>query len=161
MKKTTIKYIAALALGLPVFSACQHEFLEVDPRATQIESNYYKNPAEVFNGLVAAYDPLSWEGDAAAGYANFACLVAASDEAYGGGGSSSDVWYLQTMNNFNLLDPANGPQMGFWYRNFAGVSRVNTILAKLGADISGLDQATKARYTAEERALVYRPHLYR
>jgi len=153
MKKIHIQYVAALVFGLQVFSSCQEEFLEVDPRATQIESNYYKNASEAFNGLVAAYDPLGWEGDAASGYANFACLVAASDEAYGGGGSSSDVWYLQTMNNYNLLDPANGPQLGFWQRNFAGVSRANTILSKLEQDISGLDEATKKRYIAEAKAL--------
>ncbi|GEO07100.1 membrane protein [Adhaeribacter aerolatus] len=153
MKKIQISYIAALILGMGALSSCQEDFLEVDPRATQIESNYFKNAAEVFNGLVAAYDPLGWEGDVASGYANFACLVAASDEAYGGGGSSSDVWYLQTMNNFNLLDPANGPQLGFWQRNFTGVSRVNTIISKLEGNISGLDEGTKKRYIAEAKAL--------
>src|SRR5690606_5220204 len=87
------------------------------------------------------------------GYATFACLVAASDEAEGGGGSSSDVWYLQTMNDYNLLDPANGPQMGYWQKGFTGVARVNTILSKLESNIPGLSDAVKKRYIAEAKFL--------
>lgn len=148
-------YLIAVFLGLQiVVTSCSEEFLEVDPKSIRLESEYYKNPDEAFNGLVAAYDPMGWEGESGAGgYATFPCLVAASDEAYAGGGSSSDVWFLQVMNNYNLLDPANGPQLGYWDKGFTGVSRVNTLLSKLEEGIPGLPDALRARYVAEAKFL--------
>jgi len=150
MKKQHILYTALLAASLPLLTSCQENFLEVDAKATQVETNYYKNPEEVFNGLVAAYDPMSWEGTVQ--YGNFACLNAASDDCYGGGGSSSDVPFLNTMNAFTL-DPANGPQLDFWQKNFTGISRVNTILTKLEGEIPNLSAAVKKRYVAEAKFL--------
>jgi hypothetical protein len=151
----TTYIIASILIPLQfILNSCDDEFLEVDPKATQIESNYYKNPEEAFNGLVAAYDPIGWEGASSGGpYATFACLVAASDEAYGGGGSSSDVWYLQVMNNYSLLDPANGPQMGYWEKGFTGIYRVNVLLTKLDEGVPGLAEEIKRRYIAEVKVL--------
>ncbi len=143
---------AAAFLALPGFFSCSESFLDVDPRATQVESNYYRNPGEVFNGVVAAYDPMGWEGRGQ--YGNFVSFVAGGDEAFSGGGSSSDLWYLQTMNNYALLDPANGPQSDFWSKGFTGVMRTNTLLKVLGEkDIAGLDDNLKSRYIAELKVL--------
>jgi hypothetical protein len=153
MKNKPIICLIILAAGLQTLSACKKNFLEVDLKATQAETNYYKNADEVFNGLVAAYDPIGWEGEAAGGgYAGFFCLNAASDECYGGGGSSSDVPYLNTMNSYGI-DAANGPQLGFWQKDFTGVFRVNTLLSKLDNDIPDLQDAVKKRYTAEAKFL--------
>lgn len=152
MKKNHIKYIVVFAVALQVLSSCKKNFLEVDPKATQVETNYYKNASEAFNGLVAAYDPMGWEGGLGGDYANFAALEAASDDCFGGGGSASDVPYLNTMDSYNI-DAANGPQLGFWKKGFTGVSRVNTILSKLESDIPGLTDAVKKRYIAEAKIL--------
>lgn len=157
MKNINIKPLAILALGMQILSSCDKEFLEVDPKATQIESNYYKNAEEAFNGLVAAYDPIGWDGVAGGTYGNFACLNAASDDCYGGGGSSSDVPFLNIMNNFSM-DAATGPQQDFWDKNFRGVSRTNTILSKLEGEIEGLSDDVKRRYIAEAKFL--RAHYY-
>ena len=152
MKKLRIQYILMFLLGLQLLSSCSESFLEVDPKATQIESQYYKNASEAYNGLVAVYDPMGWEGGSG-GYANFMCFVAGSDEAYSGGGSSTDLWYLQTMNNYHLLDPANGPQLSLWQKGFTGVTRANTILVKLDGDIPDLDDNVRKRYIAEAKVL--------
>ncbi|GAA4305411.1 RagB/SusD family nutrient uptake outer membrane protein [Compostibacter hankyongensis] len=151
MKKFSIQYVTGLLLSCLIFQGCSKDFLEADPRGTQVESNYYKNAAEAFNGLVAAYDPMGWEGGINA-YANFACLEAAGDDCDGGGGSSSDVPYLNTWDSYHV-DAANGPQLDFWQKDFAGVSRVNTILQKLDADIPDLTEAVKKRYVAEAHFL--------
>lgn len=150
MKLNSINvYGGAVAVAF-LIGGCQAKFLDVDPRATQVESNYYRNATEVFNGLVAAYDPMGWEGTK--NYGNFACLNAASDDCYGGGGSSSDVPFLNTINAFQL-DAANGPQIDFWEKGFAGVARTNTILEKLQIDVPGLTSAVKGRYVAEAKFL--------
>ncbi|GAA4437766.1 RagB/SusD family nutrient uptake outer membrane protein [Pontibacter saemangeumensis] len=150
MKRIYFKYIAMVALGLPSLSACEKEFLEVDPRGTVLESNYYSNPEEAYAGLIAAYDPLGWQ--AGGTYHNVGAINSASDDAYAGGGGSSDMNTWQVWNNYTL-DPAVGPQAEFWNRNFTGVSRANTILEKVQAGIPGLDDATRARYIAEAKFL--------
>ena len=56
------------------------------------------------------------------------------------------------------IDPANGPQLDYWQKNFTGVSRVNTILSVLEKDIPGLNDGVKKRYIAEAKFL--RAHYY-
>src|SRR5690242_14894783 len=101
MNKRYVLLAILVMLALQLVTSCKKSFLNVDLKATQTESNYYKNASEAFSGLVAAYDPMGWEGGTGS-YANFACLDAASDECYGGGGSSSDVPYLNTMDSYSL-----------------------------------------------------------
>ncbi|WP_276499304.1 RagB/SusD family nutrient uptake outer membrane protein [Pontibacter litorisediminis] len=149
MKKKFI-YAAVFTLALPMFSACEDDFLEVDPEGTILESEYYKNPEEAFAGLVAAYDPLGWQfGEA---YHNIGAINAASDDAYAGGGGPSDMSTWHAWNRFTL-NPAVGPQEEYWDRNFRGVARTNTLLSKIEAGIPGLDEATAKRYTAEAKFL--------
>ncbi|MEO6000408.1 MAG: RagB/SusD family nutrient uptake outer membrane protein [Chitinophagaceae bacterium] len=152
MKTKNIRYITIVLLALQGIPSCKQEFLEADPKATQVETNYYKNPAEAYNGLVAAYDPVGWEGATGSGYGNFACLEAATDDCLGGGASGSDVPFLNTMDSYTI-DAANGPQLDFWKKNFTGVSRVNSILSKLEPGIPGLTDAVKKRYIAEAKFL--------
>ncbi len=152
MKNKHITFITIAALGLQVTSSCKKDFLTVDPRATQVESNYYKDASQVFNGLVSVYDPLGW--DAVGGYGSFASLNAASDDCYGGGGSSSDIPLINAMNNYTV-DPANGPQSDYWTKDFTGISRANTLLSKLEANtpVAGFDDVTRKRYIAETKFL--------
>lgn len=148
MKSRNFIYIVSTIVAVQAISSCKKDFLNVDPRATQVETNYYKDASQVFNGLISVYDPMAWE--AVGGYTSFASLNAASDDCYGGGGSSSDIPFINAMANYSL-DPANGPQLDYWSRGFTGVSRANTLLSKLtGATaISGLTDSTRKRYTAE------------
>ncbi|TPE43469.1 RagB/SusD family nutrient uptake outer membrane protein [Pontibacter mangrovi] len=149
MKKRLI-YAAVFAMALPLFSACEDDFLDVDPEGTILESEYYKTPEEAYTGLVAAYDPLGWEaGDT---YHNIGAMNAASDDAFAGGGGPSDMNTWQAWDNFSLT-PAIGPQEEYWDRNFRGVARANTILAKIEAGVPGLAEATAQRYMAEAKFL--------
>ncbi len=40
--------------------SCSKDIIDLSPRGTVLESNFYKNEAELFQGLVAAYDPLGF-----------------------------------------------------------------------------------------------------
>ena len=150
MKRKYIIYTALFALGLPILSSCKDEFLEVDPKGTILESNYYKTPEEAYTGLVAAYDPLG--GQAGNTSHPFGAVNAASDDAHAGGGGPSDMITWQVWNRFTL-DPAVGPQEEYWNRNFRGVSRANTILSKVEAGVPGLAQNVAGRYIAEAKFL--------
>jgi starch-binding outer membrane protein, SusD/RagB family len=148
MKKLNI-YLRMLILGVLALSSCTKTWLDVEPKGTSLEANYYKNAGEAYNGLVAAYDPLGTECGKT--YSNkIGPLNAASDDCYAGGGSSSDVPAWQVWNNYTI-DAASGIQADFWSRNFTGVYRANILLSKLPG--VPMDAALKARFTAESKFL--------
>jgi starch-binding outer membrane protein, SusD/RagB family len=150
MKRKHIIYAALFALGLPLVSSCDDDFLNVDPEGTILESEYYQNPEEAYAGLVAAYDPLGWQVGST--FHNIGAINAASDDAFAGGGGPSDMNTWQVWNRFTL-NPAVGPQDEYWRRNFRGVARANTILSKLQAGVPGLSKSVADRYIAEAKFL--------
>jgi hypothetical protein len=144
MKKYILFFAGLLAGGI-FLNSCSKDFLEVEPKGTALEANYYQNAQEAFNGLVAAYDPLGTEcGNTYA--SKIGALNSASDDCYAGGASSSDVPAWQAWNNFTV-DASVGIQADFWSRNFTGVYRANVLLSKL--DAVPMDAALKARFFAE------------
>ena len=147
MKRHKI-FLILIAAGL-FLGSCTKEFLEVQPKGTALEENYYQNAQEAYNGLVAAYDPLGTECGAT--YSNkLGPLNSASDDCYAGGATSSDVPAWQAWNNYTV-DASVGIQADFWSRNFTGVYRANILLSKL--DGVPMDEALKARYIAESKFL--------
>ncbi|MEO8794879.1 MAG: hypothetical protein ABI390_05395, partial [Daejeonella sp.] len=113
MKIFTLKTFAVVASALMVTTACKKDFLEVDPKGTLLESNYYKNADQAFAGLVAAYDPMGFE--TVNTYHNFGALNSASDDHVAGGGGSADMETWQVWSNYTL-DPSKGPQGDYWNR---------------------------------------------
>ena len=76
-----------LALALTL-GACSEDFIQVEPKGSFLEDNYYKNEEEAYTGLVAAYDVIRKHSG---GFENtMSMLNAASDDFYAGGGSSTD-----------------------------------------------------------------------
>ena len=54
--KLNIKNLIILATATASFAACSEDFLTVPAEGKALTSNYYKNEAEAFSGLVATYD---------------------------------------------------------------------------------------------------------
>ncbi|MDQ1085528.1 MULTISPECIES: RagB/SusD family nutrient uptake outer membrane protein [unclassified Siphonobacter] len=148
MKKNTLQWGALLMGGMLLFNACSSDFLEVKPKGTDLETNYYRNQQEAFNGLVAIYDVVGWQGG---GYVTkVGTLNAASDDHYAGGGGPSDVTDYQVISNYTLT-PAVGPQDELWRKGFSGIFRANTLLQKLPS--VPMDESLKNRYAAEAKFL--------
>ncbi len=144
--KKNILYIGLFLTGILLLNACSKSFLDVTPKGTTLESNYYKNASEAFAGLVSVYDPLGAE--VVKDYSSKVGLLnTASDDCYAGGGSYGDRATWEAWNTYTV-DPAVGPQDDFWGRNFTGINRANTLLSKLPG-VPGMDAALKARFTAE------------
>jgi hypothetical protein len=106
MKKYFI-YTAITTMALIPLGSCKKSFLEVTPRGLDLESNYYRNQAEAFKGLVAVYDVVGWTGGGYVTKVN--AMDAASDDHLAGGGGANDITDLQVMSNYTL-SPASGPQ---------------------------------------------------
>ncbi len=146
MKKSVI-YTAFVALA--VLTSCSKDWLEVEPKGTTLEANYYQNADQAFAGLVSVYDPLGMEW-VNTYTSKVGLLNCASDDCYAGGASYGDQITWETWNSYTL-DPGNGPQESFWGRNFSGINRANTLLSKL--DGVPMDETLKERFRAEAKFL--------
>lgn len=145
MKKIT--YI--LAILVVVITGCSKDWLEVKPKGTTLEANFYRNADEAFAGLVAVYDPLGW--DVVKDYSSkVGYLNTASDDCWAGGGNYADRATWEAWNTYTL-DPALGPQDDFWGRNYAGVARANVLLSKI--DDVPMNESLKKRFKAEAKFL--------
>jgi hypothetical protein len=60
MKKRIIIGLSLFAGILAGMAACNKKLPQSQSQGTVLQSNYYQNPAEALNGIVAAYNPLSW-----------------------------------------------------------------------------------------------------
>lgn len=141
------KFIFLFAI-LALLTSCSEAFLEVEPKGTELEDNYYRNAEEALAGLIAVYDNVG--GISGPFMTKFIGANAASDDCYAGGGNSSDIIELQVWNNYTL-DPATGPQSSLWSKGFSGVFRANVILSKLPK--VPMDEELRRRYTAEGQFL--------
>lgn len=147
MKIRNLKYtIHAFAL-LFVAASCSDEFLEVEPKGTALEENYYANEAEAYSGLVAVYDVL---GKQSGGFENMVCMMnAGSDDHYAGGGGATDGNGMQSFSDYSISQVTIPGS--FWNNFYQGIFRANTLLIKL-PNVPMAD-AQKARFTAETKAL--------
>ncbi len=147
MKRMNIQTAILIVLFL-VVASCSKDYLEVQPRGTELEDNFYQNADDAREGLIAVYDQV---GGTSGGYINkFTATLGATDDHYAGGANSTDVNNLQVWSNYTL-DPATGPQGELWDRGFSGIFRANTLISKL-PDIP-MDEDLKARYMAEAKFL--------
>ncbi len=150
MKSINIYRVAWLLLLLiPV--SCGRDWLEVKPRGTRLETNFYQTEEELFQGLVAVYDVLQWGGTN--GWTMMLGLLnAASDDCFAGGSDASDQPSWVAWDQFTLT-PTLGPQEGLWIRGFAGVYRANLILQKIDEAPADIPESSKNRFRAEAKFL--------
>ena len=137
----------SIALVIFAMASCSESFLEVDPKGTALEENYYKNEAEAYSGLIATYDGL---GKQSRGFENMISFFnAASDDHFAGGGGATDGTGIQSFSNYTISQvtiPAS-----YWNDFYQGVFRANILLSKL-PDVP-MDATLKKRFEAEAKTL--------
>ncbi len=145
-----LRYTTGLLVVLfMAITSCSKDIIDLSPRGTVLESNFYKTEGQLFQGLVAAYDPLGFSP----GFAmKMGLLNAASDDTHAGGSDASDQPNWVAYNNFTM-SPTLGPQAGLWSKNFIGIYRANLVIEKSEGTITGLTPDKKARYVAEAKFL--------
>ena len=98
----TIKFkslFIAIAMIITTVS-CTKDFLEVEPKETDLEANYYKNKEQAFAGLVAVYDIMNKNSG---GFDNILTMMnSGSDDHYAGGGGATDGAGIQGFSNYTL-----------------------------------------------------------
>ncbi|QCR23296.1 RagB/SusD family nutrient uptake outer membrane protein [Pontibacter sp. SGAir0037] len=149
MKLKNILYPALLLSGITVFSSCDREFLELQPRGTELEGNFYQNEEQVYQGLIAVYDVMQW--GTSGGYTmKMPLLTVASDEAHAGGSDAADQPSWVRWDNFTV-NPFDSPAPGLWQKSYTGIYRANLLLEKI--ETAPLSQAFKDRVIAETKTL--------
>ncbi|MRX69136.1 Starch-binding associating with outer membrane [Flavobacterium resistens] len=143
--KTYIKLFALsslLALG-----ACSEEFLETEPYTQKVTDNFYKTPADAFQGLVAVYDILQREA-----YGGPLLISEqASDDCFGGYGIADGQADIEWDRFLYVSDKDMNKDV--WSNAYLGIYRANILLENLNKIDWGTDTALKTRYEAEARFL--------
>ncbi|WP_316635899.1 RagB/SusD family nutrient uptake outer membrane protein [uncultured Flavobacterium sp.] len=143
--KNYIKLFAASSLL--VLGACSQDFLDTEPSTTKVEANFYKTPADAYQGLIAVYDVLQREAYGGP------LLVSeeASDDCFGGYGTADAVVDLE-WDRF-LYVSNKDMNADVWKYAYLGIYRANILLENLNKINWGSDTALKTRYEAEARFL--------
>jgi hypothetical protein len=152
MKTIKIKFLFIALAIIITMSSCEKDFLEVDPKGTNLETSYYTNQTEAEAGLVAVYDLMRKNSG---GFENMITMMnAGSDDHLAGGGSETDGAGIQGFSNYTLSPTTMEPVL--WSEHYQGIFRANYLLTKLPG--IPMDAKLIARYTAECKAL--RAHYY-
>ncbi|WP_205503744.1 RagB/SusD family nutrient uptake outer membrane protein [Rufibacter psychrotolerans] len=149
-KKTSTLLLAALFLGA---STSCNDFLDLDPKDTRTEDNFYRTQADATEALIGVYDVLQWN-TLSGFHPTPMVLDILSDDSYSGGQPSSEPNLLQ-MDRHQMLT-TNGEIYGLWRRNYIGIARANTLLHRM----QNIDapEDFKKRTIAEAKFL--RAHFY-
>lgn len=127
--------------------SCSEEYLTIPNDGQLTESNYYRDEADAFSGLVSVYDPVRKN---TGGFENMLTMMSAgSDDNYAGGGGETDGVGLQSFSNFTI-NQFTVPR-SFWSDHYQGVFRANVLLQKLPA--IPMDETKKSLFAAEAKAL--------
>jgi starch-binding outer membrane protein, SusD/RagB family len=147
MKTRFLKYVA-FWMGLFFIVSCSDEFIEVTPKGLDLESTYYKNREEAYNGLIAVYDVVGFMSSGL--ITKVGAVNCAADDHYAGGGGPTDMNAFQVWSNYTV-SPEVGPQEALWAKGYQGLFRANVLLSKLPN--VPMSESEKARFTAEAKFL--------
>ena len=141
---------AICAFAVMILSSCGEDFVTAVHNSSEPQSEYYINEDRMFQGLVAAYDPLKWfdyfyEYDAL----NMVSDIMA-DDIYCGGSNEGDQPKLVKT---HLYTATSQEQCGtIWTIAYSGINRACHVLENVD-NVPGMSDATKALYKAEATVL--------
>ncbi|MGK7392342.1 MAG: RagB/SusD family nutrient uptake outer membrane protein [Candidatus Cyclobacteriaceae bacterium M2_1C_046] len=128
-------YILKFILVLLISFGCTEEFIEPEPKAAVLESNYYQTDEQLFKALISAYDPLQWTF--VEGQWTSAVMLGEirSDNANAGGDpTDADQPGWQAIDDF-LSSSLTEQSLSFWKRGWWGVYRANLVIANSNSEL--------------------------
>jgi hypothetical protein len=147
MKTINSKFLFIALAIIITMGSCEKDFLDVDPKGTNLETSYYTNETEAFAGLVSVYDLMRKNSG---GFENMITMMnAGSDDHLAGGGSETDGAGIQGFSNYTLSPTTM--ETVLWSEHYQGIFRANFLLPKLQG--TPMDAKLIVRYTAECKAL--------
>lgn len=131
----TSKIFKALSLTV-LISGC-NDFLEVDPQNKYLSTNFYVSEGQVFNGLIAAYDPMQYTF--VDGFWTSTVMLGEiwSDNANAGGDPTNfDQPGWQDIDDLKATT-LTSEATSFWKKNYYGINKANQVLnnVKITSDL--------------------------
>ena len=153
--KAKILFTAILS-GLIILSSCK-KALDYTPKGV-LSSSDLKTPAAIEGLVTAAYAAIG-NGDMIGPiYSDWAYGSVRSDDAYKGGGGTSDVGEVDALEHYNLVTPSMDSFVSRTWKNlFKSISRANVALKAVNS-LSEADYPNKKTRLAELKFL--RAHSY-
>jgi hypothetical protein len=146
MKNNIIAIIAFVILMGS--QGCKKDYLQLEPKTSQMEANYYKTENDALFALAAVYQAMAVHN----GY-EFVPMTSDinSDDAFGGGSSATDMVQWHQIES-STMTPENNTAKEQWSRCYSGIYRANLLLSKLD-QITWTDPKNKVRFEAEAKFL--------
>jgi hypothetical protein len=134
---------------LVLFSACNEDFLDLQPLDREVTSNFYQTEEQAMQALIAVYDAMGYQSSPGVSWAPFLTIAdILSDDSYAGGSDANDGKQQFEMDNFNI--PATNTIVhSLWLKNYVGIYRANLFLEIID-DIEASDEF-KSRTIAEAK----------
>lgn len=159
MNKIKLYIIAFGILSLGLFVSCAESFLDVEPKTSLFDQNFYKTEADAEMALIGCYDGYQ----ATVSYGGLPFYLASevmSNECLGGTGNSDGRGY-QAMDRFDKSQSPSDNDIfkDTWRNYYHGIFRCNTLLTKLPSISSwkssdeAVNTVTKNRIEGETRFL--------
>ena len=143
-------YFAICAFAVLILSSCGKDFVTAVHNSSEPQEEYYINESRMFQGLVAAYDPLKWydyfyEYDAL----NMVSDIMA-DDIYCGGSNEGDQPKLVKTHYYTVTSLEQCSAI--WTISYSGINRACHVLENVDG-VPGMSEETKKLYVAEATVL--------
>ena len=154
MKK--IYYIIAALLLSMAISSCGEKWLTVESHHQLRIDEYYSTRDRIYEGLVAAYDPLQWFDWNGSQYSPIPLIFEVmADDQYPGGADINDNRQYHLM--FNYIAEPTTICGSVWTVAYSGINRANCVHMYMPG-VTNISDAEKALFLAE--ASVLRAYYY-
>lgn len=150
MKITYIRINLLTGLLLLTAVSCTKK-IDLYPITSDVETNFYKDEKDCFQGLTAAYNVLLWDAPQNQNAPFQLISEVLGDKCFTGGANATDLPGLLRMDRGEIRVDDLAPK-ALWYKYYTGIYRCNLILEKIPA-ASFDSPELRNRYTAEAKFL--------
>jgi hypothetical protein len=151
-KNKKMKSIYIPLLGLFLFQSCSSDLLNTTPESTKVTANFYKDEAQLEQGVNAVYATLQYNGQYQ--LAMPAIGEIPSDNTFDEVPANDSFTYGEF--DFFTIQPNNSLIGSTWKDHYVGIQQANIVLNRIGG--IAMDQSRKNVRTGEVkflRALMY------
>ncbi len=140
--------VVKVILLISIITGCSEDFLKVEPQNKYLSNNFFVSDNQVFQGLVAAYDPLQWTFVDGFWTSSVMLGEIMSDNANAGGDQSNfDQPGWQQIDDFTAVT-TTPEATSFWKKNYYGINKANQVLNNVTITSNAVSQ-----YQAEAKFL--------
>lgn len=149
--KTIYTKMSLIAGVLILMSVSCTKKIDLYPITSDVETNFYKDQKDCFQGLTAAYNVLLWDAPQNQNIPFQLISEVLGDNCFTGGANATDIPGTLRMDRGQIRVDDLAPK-AFWYKYYTGIYRCNLLLEKIPAATFDSPEL-RTRYIAETKFL--------